>query len=111
MLSLKAGKNKWGYKLNINHPDVAKWYKLFSKQIGSPIYPIGDTERYKFECIMRQAYKRFGTDKKKREEWLNFIIPKIKKLNWERIRDKKNTDKITRLKVLSVLHLKNKKGV
>lgn len=106
MLSLKAGENKWGYKLNINHPEVAKWYRDFKIKIGEPIYAISDEERFKFECIMRMSYKHFGDNEELRQLWLKWVINKNKPLNNEGLKKFRESKKTVWLKVLKVLNKK-----
>lgn len=107
MSSLKAQENEWGYKLNINHPEVIEWYKLFKKKIGEPLYAISDEERFKFECIMRMSYKHYGNNEELRRTWLKWVISKIKPLNSDGLKKFRGIKPQVWLKVLKVLNKKS----
>lgn len=47
--SVYCGENKWGYKLNINHPVINRFYKQYKEDIGAGNYPLSDAERLEFE--------------------------------------------------------------
>lgn len=48
--SIYCPKNKYGYKLNINHPSIKPLYERFKKWKGIGInIPLSDAERFEFE--------------------------------------------------------------
>lgn len=103
---VKHVKNPYGYKVNINNPKITEFYAAYKRQIADGVnaaYPISDTERFRFECILRQGYKLFREDREKRDKYTKTVISKIKPLNWKRIRDESKSDRVTRFKVISVL--------
>lgn len=106
MENIKHIKNPYGYKVNINHPEITEFYAAYKRQIADGVnvaYPISNTERFRFECILRQAYKLFREDKEKCDQYIKTVISKIKPLDWKRIREERETDRVTRFKVMSAL--------
>ena len=47
--SVYCNENPYGYKLNISHPIVSKFYKQYKEEIGAGNYPLSDAERFEFE--------------------------------------------------------------
>lgn len=45
--------NPWGYKLNINHPDIKPFYERFLRWKGIKGAP-SDKERHEFEAYMEK---------------------------------------------------------
>lgn len=39
--------NKYGYKINVNHPDIRPFYEAYKQKIGAII--LSDEERFTFE--------------------------------------------------------------
>ena len=50
--------NKYGYKVNVNHPQVQPLYEQFKKKLKTPI--LSDRERFQFESII---ISKFSKDK------------------------------------------------
>lgn len=45
--------HRYGYLININHPEVAPYYRAYKKEIGNPqFFPISDAERFEFEHLV-----------------------------------------------------------
>lgn len=46
-------KNKYGYKVNINRPEIKNLYKRFKQWRGIPFWcPLSDNERIEFESYI-----------------------------------------------------------
>ena len=54
--SIFNSNNKYGYKININHPDVKEKYELFKKKKKAII--LSDEERFEFEAIIIKMIER-----------------------------------------------------
>ena len=49
----------YGYKLNINAPDIAPLFKEYKKSKGIPVWcPLSDTERHEFEFMVLRARQK-----------------------------------------------------
>ena len=59
--SLYAPDNKYGYKININHPKIKPLYEKYKKKIGAII--LSDQERGDFEKIIFKMIERAKHDK------------------------------------------------
>lgn len=58
--------NKYGYRLNINHPVINPLYKAYKRKIlkTSEVFPISDKERLRFEdeailYLIRKGYLKY----------------------------------------------------
>lgn len=54
--SIYAPQNKYGYKININHPNIRPLYDKFKRSIGAII--LSDTERLRFEALITGMIER-----------------------------------------------------
>lgn len=59
--SIYAKPNKYGYKLNVNNPQILPLYERYKKKLGEKI--LSDNQRLTFETLIFNAI----ADKKKRE--------------------------------------------
>ena len=59
--SIYAKPNSYGYKLNVNNPQILPLYERYKKKLGEKI--LSDTQRLNFEAIIFKAI----ADKQKRE--------------------------------------------
>lgn len=48
--SIFAPPNKYGYKININHPEINPMYEAYKKRIGERI--LSDAQRLHFESLI-----------------------------------------------------------
>lgn len=48
--SIYAPPNKYGYKININHPSIRPFYEHYKRRIGAII--LSDAERFQFEAAV-----------------------------------------------------------
>lgn len=48
--------NKYGYKVNVNHPQIQPLYEQFKKELKTPI--LSDMERFQFESIIISKYSK-----------------------------------------------------
>lgn len=48
--------NKYGYKINVNHPKIRPLYDVYKKKIGAMI--LSDKERFQFESIIFKMIQR-----------------------------------------------------
>ena len=53
--SIYALPNKYGYKLNVNHPQIFPLYEKYKRKIGEKI--LSDNQRRTFELLIFQAIK------------------------------------------------------
>ena len=51
--SIFALPNKYGYKLNVNHPQISQLYEKYKRKIGEKI--LSDGQRFTFEFLVLQA--------------------------------------------------------
>lgn len=51
--SIYAKPNKYGYKLNVNNPQIKPFYERYKKKLGEKI--LSDNQRLTFETIIFQA--------------------------------------------------------
>ena len=51
--SIFALPNKYGYKLNVNHPQISQLYEKYKRKIGEKI--LSDGQRFTFEYLVLQA--------------------------------------------------------
>lgn len=51
--SIYAKPNSYGYKLNVNHPQIQPLYERYKKKLGVKI--LSDNQRLTFETIIFQA--------------------------------------------------------
>ena len=58
--SIYAPQNKYGYKININHPKIRPLYEHYKRRIGAII--LSDRERFEFEAAV---FKMIERNKKK----------------------------------------------
>lgn len=54
-----ANDNKYGYKINVNHPKIAPLYERYKKWCGQKI--LSDNQRRHFESIVFQLIRRQKT--------------------------------------------------
>ena len=97
--------NKTGYKVNINHPYIKLLYETYKKKVMPPIwwgYAPTDEERFQFECIIFNMFRIGGADEEKRIEYFNKVIKGLKKLDFERMRENKKSDCITRARLSTI---------
>ena len=59
--SLYAPQNKYGYRININHPKIKPLYESFKKKKNAII--LSDEERFEFENIIFKMIERKKNDK------------------------------------------------
>ena len=51
--------NNYGYRYNVNHPQIRPYYSRFKEYIGVPEYiPISDIQRAEFERHMDKLYEK-----------------------------------------------------
>lgn len=51
--SIYAKPNKYGYKLNVNHPQIQPMYERYKKKLGEKI--LSDSQRLNFEALIFTA--------------------------------------------------------
>lgn len=51
--------NPWGYRLNINHPNIKPFYDRFKRWKGIKGAP-SDKERFEFEAYMINHFRKEG---------------------------------------------------
>lgn len=54
--SIYAKQNNYGYKLNINHPQIQPLYERYKEHLGEKI--LSDRQRYTFESLIFQMIER-----------------------------------------------------
>ncbi|WP_303838635.1 hypothetical protein [Ruminococcus flavefaciens] len=54
--SIYAKTNKYGYKINVNHPQIQPLYEYYKRRIGEKI--LSDRQRLNFECLIFQMIER-----------------------------------------------------
>lgn len=54
--SMFAPQNKYGYKINISHPDIKDRYELFKKKKKAII--LSDDERFEFEAAILKEIEK-----------------------------------------------------
>lgn len=54
--SIYAKPNNYGYKLNVNHPQILPLYERYKKKLGEKI--LSDTQRLTFETMIFQALQK-----------------------------------------------------
>lgn len=54
--SIYAKENKYGYKLNVNHPQILPLYERYKKKLGEKI--LSDTQRLAFETMIFKALQK-----------------------------------------------------
>lgn len=54
--SIYIADNKYGYKININHPEICPLYERFKEKMKTPI--LSDKQRFYFESLIFQMIKR-----------------------------------------------------
>ena len=52
--------NKYGYKVNVNHPRIRPLYERFKEKVGCNI--LSDRERFRFENSIIQKYETKRND-------------------------------------------------
>ena len=57
-LSIYAEYNKYGYKVNINHPDVRPLYERYKEKVGEQI--LSDKQRHDFEQLFFRMLRKRG---------------------------------------------------
>lgn len=50
--------NPWGYKININHPQIKPFYERFKKWKGIRVGAPSDKQRFEFEAYMEKHLKK-----------------------------------------------------
>lgn len=51
--------NKYGYKININHPDIRPFYEAYHEKIGVPLsIGLSDAQRHHFESLIFTMMER-----------------------------------------------------
>lgn len=59
--SVYAPNNKYGYKININHPDIRPLYEHFKRKLGAVI--LSDAERFQFEAAVMKMIRSINNIK------------------------------------------------
>lgn len=54
--SIYAKPNNYGYKLNVNHPQILPLYERYKKKLGEKI--LSDTQRLTFETMIFKALQK-----------------------------------------------------
>lgn len=54
--SIYAKPNKYGYKINVNHPKIAPLYERYKRKLGERI--LSDQQRFTFELYIFQMIER-----------------------------------------------------
>ena len=54
--SIYAKPNNYGYKLNVNHPQILPLYERYKKKLGEKI--LSDTQRLTFETLIFKALQK-----------------------------------------------------
>lgn len=54
--SIYAKPNNYGYKLNVNHPQIQPLYERYKEHLGEKI--LSDRQRYTFESLIFQMIER-----------------------------------------------------
>jgi hypothetical protein len=54
--SIYAKENKYGYKINVNHPEIRPLYERFKEKMKTTI--LSDKQRFYFESIIFQMIER-----------------------------------------------------
>ena len=54
--SIYAKPNSYGYKLNVNHPQILPLYERYKKKLGEKI--LSDSQRHEFEQIIFRALQK-----------------------------------------------------
>lgn len=54
--SIYAPQNRYGYRIDINHPKIRPFYDAYKKKIGAII--LSDNERFEFERIIMKMIER-----------------------------------------------------
>ncbi len=57
--SIYAKTNKYGYKINVNHPKIQPLFERYKKHLGEKI--LSDRQRLNFECLILQMIERKKT--------------------------------------------------
>ena len=73
-----APKNKYGYKINVNHPVIRVLYDRYKKWKGIKMIP-SDKERFEFEHYIEQLIQKDG-NKSKKEKRYTLVYTKIYRL-------------------------------
>ena len=51
--------NNYGYRYNVNHPQIRQRYSRYKRSIGVPEhFPISDQQRFEFEQYMDKLYEK-----------------------------------------------------
>lgn len=58
--SIYAKPNKYGYKINVNHPDVKPYYDHYKRTLGAKI--LSDSERKRFEDAFFKMLEKKGRE-------------------------------------------------
>lgn len=62
MESIYANNNKYGFRLDINHPYIKKHYLRFKESKGVGVnYPLDDNDRREFETVIIERLQKRGT--------------------------------------------------
>lgn len=96
--------NKWGFKINVNHPYIKDLYIAYKKKVMPPVwwgYAASDQERFQFECIIFNMFRIGGADEERRREYFDKVISGLKKLDYDRLRVNKKADCIIRSKLFT----------
>ena len=62
-LSIYAEYNKYGYKVNINHPDVRPLYERYKEKVGEQI--LSDKQRHDFEQLFFRMIEKKKSESSK----------------------------------------------
>lgn len=54
--TIYAKPNKYGFKINVNHPQIQPLYERYKEHIGEKI--LSDRQRLNFECLIFQMIER-----------------------------------------------------
>lgn len=69
MQTMFVKNNRYGYKLNLNHPKIRELYYRYKKWKNiAEIYPLSDAERFEFERYVIENLKKNGVPI---PEWVN----------------------------------------
>lgn len=61
MESIYASNNKYGFRLNVNHPYINKLYLRFKASKGVGInFPLNDIDRREFEVVIIENLQKKG---------------------------------------------------
>lgn len=74
-----APENKYGYKINVNHPVIRILYDRYKKWKGIKMIP-SDKERFEFEHYIEQLIQKKTETKVKKKGGISLVQTKIYRL-------------------------------